>query len=131
MKKEKRPALVSFIADLNFLNVFLLIVSLFPIPNFAERFGIYFNPAPTFSEGVIRLLVAIILLIIAYGLLRLKSWGFWLMIAYNCFFLVISMIFLLKLTNQSFYNPGYIASIIGLTLTLPAKRYFVKQSEPA
>ena len=131
MKKEKRPALVSFIADLNFLNAFLLIVSLFPIPNFAERFGIYFKPSPTFSEGVIRLLVAIILLIIAYGLLRLKSWGFWSMIAYNCFFLVISMIFLLKLTNQSFYNPGYIASIIGLTLTFSAKRYFVKQNEPA
>lgn len=86
VKGKKRPTLVSFIADLNFLNAFLLIVSLFPIPNFAERFGIYFSQPPTFSEGVIRLLVAIMLLIIFYGLLRLKRWGFWLMIAYNYFF---------------------------------------------
>jgi len=124
--KEKRPILVTFIADLNFLNVFLLIVSFFP--KFTNRFGII-TPAPTFYSVTIKVLVILILLTISYGLLRLKKWGYCLMITYNMFFLIVSMIFLLKLTEQSFYNPGFIVSIIGLTLTFPAKRYFYKENE--
>jgi len=51
--KVKRPGLVTFIVDLNFLNVFLLIVSFFPKPKFTEQFGFYFNPTPSFAEGII------------------------------------------------------------------------------
>jgi uncharacterized membrane protein (DUF2068 family) len=86
-------------------------------------------PTPTFSGVTIRVLVILILLTISYGLLRLKRWGYWLMIVYNMFFLIVSIIFLLKLTGQSFYNPGYIVSILGLSLTFSAKRYFIKENK--
>lgn len=124
--KEKRPILVSFIVDLNFLNAFLLIVSLFP--TFVKQLGIT-TPTPNFPSIIIKVLAVLILLIISYGLLRLRIWGYWLMIAYNMFFLVVSVIFLLKLAEQSFYNQGFIVSVLGLTLTFPVKRYFIKESE--
>lgn len=124
----KRPVLVSFIGDLNFLNVFLLIASFFPKPKFAEQYGFYFSPTPNFLEGIIKILMVISLLIISYGFLKLKRWGYWLMIAYNLFFLVLSMIFLLKQNRQS-YTPGYITSLLGLIITFPSKRYFIKENE--
>ena len=122
--KEKRPILVTYIVDLNFLNVILLILSLFP--KLTKLFGII-TPTPTFFNVTIKVFVILILLIISYGLFRLKRWGYWLMITYNIFFLVVPIIFLLKLTGQPVYNPGYILSILGLTLTLSAKRYFIKE----
>lgn len=129
--REKRPALISFIVDLNLLNVFLLILSFFPKPKFLERYGIYFNPTPAFLEGIIIVLMVITLLIISYGLLNLKRWSFWLMMAYNCFFLVLSILCLLKISVHSYCTPGFIASILGIVITFPAKRYFSKKVEPA
>lgn len=124
--KEKRPVLVSYIVDLNFLSILLLIISLFP--EFTKQFGII-TPAATFFNGTIKGLIILILLIISYGLLRLKRWGYWLMITYNMFLIVVPIISLLRLTKQSFYNPGFIVSILGLTLTLSAKRYFVNENK--
>ena len=125
--REKRPMLITFIGDLNFLNAFLMIVSLFP--KFTERFGIYSIPTPTFSDSIIRVLMVIILLILSYGFLRLKRWGFWLMITYDIFFLVLPIIFLLKQNGQSYYAQGLIPSALGLIITLPAKQYFAKKIE--
>ena len=122
---KERPMLVTFISDLNFLNVFLLIISFFP--EFTKRFGII-TTTPTFFINSIKVLVILILLIISYGLLKLKNWGYWLMIAYNMFFLLTSILAALKVTGQSFYNLGYIPSILGLILTFPAKRYFIKET---
>lgn len=122
--KEKRPILVSYIVDLNFLNGILLILSLFP--KLTKQFGII-TPTPTFFNVTIKVFVILILLIISYGLLRLKRWGYWLMITYNMFFLVVSIIFSLGLTGQSVYNPSYIGPILGLILTFSAKRYYIKE----
>lgn len=128
--RVKSPILVTFIGDLNFLNVFLLIISFFPKPKFTEQFGIYFSPTPNFSEGIIRILMVISLLIISYGFLKLKRWSYWLMIAYNLFFLVVSIIFLLTKNMQSYNNtPGFITSLLGLIITFPSKRYFIKENE--
>ncbi|SHO51793.1 hypothetical protein SAMN02745217_03341 [Anaerocolumna xylanovorans DSM 12503] len=123
--KKNRPVLVQYIADLNFLNAFLLIVSLFP--NFTKRFGVI-TPEPTLFNVSYRIFATLILITISYGLLRLKKWGYWLMIAYNMFFLSMSVILLFKLTKQSIYSPGFIISILGLSLTLSAKRYFMKEN---
>ena len=92
--KGKRPVLVSYIVDLNFLSVLLLIISLFP--KFTKQFGII-TATSTFYNVTIKILVILILLTISYGLLRLKRWGYWLMITYNMFFLVVSIFSLLKL----------------------------------
>ena len=126
--KAKRPVLVTFIVDLNCLNAFLLLMSFFPKPKFTEKFGVYYNQAPNFQQGLINIVMIISLLIITYGLLKLKRWGYWLMIAYNLFFLVVAMIFVLSQNGQEYNVPGYIQALLGLIITFPAKRYFVKES---
>jgi uncharacterized membrane protein (DUF2068 family) len=124
--KKNRPVLVTYIVDLNFLNSFLLIVSLFP--KLTQRFGIAV-PALTFSNVTVRIFIILILLTISYGLLKLKRWGYWLMIAYNLFFLLISIVSLFKFTGQAFYSPGLLISILGLSLTFSAARYFTKENK--
>jgi len=127
--KVNRPVLVTFILDLNFLNVFLLIESFFSKPRFFEQFGFYFYPTPSFSEGIIKILMVISLLTISYGLFKLKKWGYFLMITYNLLFLVLSMFFMLKQLGQLYHMPGFITSILGLMITFPSKRYFIKEKD--
>ena len=123
--KEKRPILVTYISDLNFLNAFILLVSLFP--TFLKRFGIIMVNT-TSSNVPIRVFIIVILLTISYGLLRLKRWGYLLMIAYNMILLILSIISILKLSEKSVYSPVFIVPIIGLALTFSAKRYFMKEN---
>lgn len=128
--RVKRPALVTFIGDLNFIYAFLVIVSFFPIPKFIEKILIFFIPMHDFLDGIIRILMIISLLIISYGFLSLERWGYWAMIAYNLFFLVVSMILLLT-SNSKLGNldNGFIVSFLGLIITFPSKRYFIKEKE--
>jgi predicted membrane channel-forming protein YqfA (hemolysin III family) len=126
--KESRPVLVTYISDLNFLNVFLLIISLFP--KLLNRFGII-TPEPTLSNIAYRIVIIVILLSISYGLLKLRSWGYWLMVAYNMFFLLGSLFFIFRFPEYTNYFPNFIVSILGLSLTFSAKRYFVKAHKTA
>lgn len=125
----KRPALVTVIGDLNILCAFLIIASFFQAPKFIEQFGFSFIPIYSISDGIIRILEVISLLIISYGFLRLKKWGYWLMIAYNLFFLVISIISILSHNKQ--FATYFIQSLLGLIITFPSKRYFVKKNQPS
>jgi hypothetical protein len=125
--KDSRPILITYIVDLNFLNAFLLLVSLFP--KLTEGFGLIM-PTHTLANVISRILIIVILLIISYGLLRLKPWAFWQMLAYNVFFLIVSIITIIKPTGQSFNYLGLIVSIFGLSLILSAKRYFLKVKQP-
>ncbi|GAA0180931.1 hypothetical protein SH2C18_35410 [Clostridium sediminicola] len=124
--KVERPILITYIVDLNFLNVFLLIASFFP--KSLEQFGFYYTPITSLTEVISKILMIISLLIISYGLLKLKKWGYMLMVAYNLFFLVLSMVFMLKQFGESFNMPGFITSILGLMITFPSKRYFIKNN---
>jgi len=128
--RVERPALVTFIGYLNFLYAFLVIASFFPTPKFIEESLISFIPMNNFLDGITRILMIISLLIIAYGFLSLERWGYWAMIAYNLFFLVVSMIFLLT-KNSQLGNIGnsFIVSLLGLIITFPSKRYFIKENE--
>lgn len=128
---EKRPFIITFIGDGCVFSAFLLILSLFP--NFTERIGIYSAPLPTFfkvpflSEGIMKVLISMILLIISYGYFRLKRWGYWLMVGINVYFLIGWIISLQQSEQQSFYqNP--IAIIMGLIFILPTIKYFGKKT---
>lgn len=127
--KVKRPALVTVIGDLNILNTFFVIASFFPTPRFIEQLGFSFIPINNISEVIIRILEIISLLIIAHGFLELKKWGYWLMIYYNLFFLVLSMVFLLSHIKLLGIIPGFIQSLLGLIITFPAKRYFFEEND--
>lgn len=127
--RENRPLIITFIGDGCVFSAFLLILSLFP--NITERIGIYSPPLPTFlkipflSEVIMEVIISLILLIISYGYLRLKRWGYWLMVSFNVYFLVGCIISFQQSGQQSFYqNP--IAIIIGLIFILPTIKYFDK-----
>jgi len=127
--KLKRPILVTFIGDLNLLGAFLIIVSFFPVPKFIEQFGVLIIPISDLLDATIRILSVLAMLIISYGYFRLKKWGYGLMITYNLFFLVLSMIFIALKIKNSYNIQGIIESLVGLIITFPSKRYFIKENE--
>ncbi len=51
------------------------------------------------------------------------------MITYNLFFLVLSMIFIALKIKNSYNTQGIIQSLVGLIITFPSKRYFIKENE--
>lgn len=107
------------------LSAILLAISLFS--NFIKPFGAYSGLLPSLSEGIMRALTSIILLIISYGYLKLKSWGYWLMITGNIAFLVIPIVSS-QLSKQQFPYVGIIMVIINLIFILPTKKYFDKEA---
>jgi len=128
--RVERPTLVTFIGYLNFLYAFFVIASFFPTPKLIEQSLISFIPMHNFLDGITRILMIISLLIISYGFLRLERWGYWAMMAYNLFFLVVSIIFLLTKNSQlGNMSNSFIVSFLGLIITFPSKQYFIKENE--
>lgn len=125
--RVKKPTLVRVIGDLNILYTFFIIASFFPTPKFIEQSGFSFIPIHSISEGIIRILEVISLLIITYGFLRLKKWGYWLLIIYNLFFLVMSIISILSHNKQ--FASRLIPSLIALNIIFPSKRYFTEENQ--
>jgi hypothetical protein len=82
------------------------------------RFGVPYIP-----ETVVRIFIIAVSLIIAYGYLNLKKWGYFSMIIYSILFLIIS------LNQVSVYNSqpiigNAIFSIIVLIYTVIKRKYF-------
>ena len=125
--KVKNPALVTVIGDLNILSAFITIASFFPITKFTEQFGFSFIPIHSITEGIIRMIEVISLLIITYGFLRLKKWGYWLMITYYLFFLIMSTVSILSHNKQ--FTLFFIPSLLALNITFPSKRYFIEENQ--
>ena len=70
-----------------------------------------------------KVLVSIFSLIMAYGYLKLEKWGYWFMITYTIYFLVVS-INLSQQYNQQLFYGNVLWSIIVLTYTLSKRKYF-------
>ncbi len=120
--KDKRPLLITYIVDLNLLNA--LILSLSMIPVVMKLIGII-APTPDLSDVLTRVPMIIILIIISYGLLQLKRWGYRLMLFYQLFSLIVSVV--LIVTKSPGYYSGVFFSILGLSLILSARRYFITE----
>jgi uncharacterized membrane protein (DUF2068 family) len=120
--------LVTFIADLNLLVAFLGIIALLPTAKFLEQIGIYAAPISGFLDTLIRILIVIINLSISYGYFKLKRWGYFVMLTSNLLFLVLSIIILVKPNINLYTTPSLISSALGLILTFPSKRYFIKEA---
>ncbi len=108
--KNKRPVLVTFIADLNILNCILLLICLFP--DFAKHLRIIARN-PDLIDSVISILMIIVLSVTTYGLLKLRKWGYWLMVAYNMFFLIISILLVLRIIELEHIYQNLIPSYSG------------------
>lgn len=119
---EKRPYIVTFIGDISLLVASLsIVIALFPY--FSAKFGFQLIPIPIFSEGITSILLPTIFLIASCGFLRLKKWGYWLMVLYNVFFLVVNIIWCF----QNKQPTGYIFTIIELIFIIPTRNYFYKK----
>lgn len=123
--KGKKPVLVTVIGDLNIISVFFIILSFFSTPEFIKQLGFSFLPVHGTSDGIMRMLEAVILLIITYEFLKLKKLGYWLMITYYLFFLAASIISVL-LHNKQFAS-FFIPSLLEFMIIFPSKRYFIEE----
>lgn len=126
---EKRPLIVTFIGDINVLfvslSIILSIASLFP--GFLENRGFStISSSSFFSNAIVQLLLSIILLIAAYGFLKLKKWGYWLMITYDIFFLAV-YIWSIK-SKQTYISTNIMMTVIELIFVLPTKKYFYEEN---
>ncbi|MGE7601692.1 hypothetical protein ACQKL5_04210 [Peribacillus sp. NPDC097675] len=86
----------------------------------ADRFGI-----PIVPERLMRVLLAIISLGMVYGYMKMKEWGFWVMIVYSVLFGIISSLLLSNQPQQPFFG-NVIFSIIVLVYTIRVRNAFFK-----
>lgn len=120
----KRPLGVSLISYFYIFGAFILLFSSFFYDananqiDIATRFGL-----PNAPEQLIRVLVALSSLVIAYGYMRLRKWGFWVMIGYSVLFEVISLSLSLSHSQQPFIG-NMIWSIIVLLYTIYVNKAF-------
>lgn len=127
---EKRPLGITLIGYFYIWGVVVILITLFT--NVTEQFGIAVRfGVPNVSENIMKVLVSIIFLIIAYGYLKLEKWGYWFMLIYTIYFLVVS-INLCQQYNQQYnrqlFYGNVIWSIIVLIYTLSKRKYFNKKN---
>jgi len=119
---EKRPLGIILIGYFYVFGAFVLIATLFT--NATQEFGIAVRfGVPNVPENIMRVLVIIISLIMAYGYLSLKKWGYWFMITYTIYFLVVSINLSQQYKHQIFYG-NVTFSIMVLLYTLSKRGYF-------
>jgi hypothetical protein len=122
----KRPLGVSIIGYFYiFGSIVLLFTAIFyqagaDTIGMSERFGVSVVP-----ERTMRVIVAFFSLLMAYGYMRLKKWGFWLLITYSVLFGLISFILLTNEPQQPFIG-NFVFSIIVLIYTIYVKEAFFK-----
>lgn len=122
----KRPLGVSLISYFYIFGAFvLLFTAVFYNADansigIAERFGM-----PNVPERLMRTIVALFSMGMVFGYIRLKKWGFWLMVIYSVFFGLISSSLISNQSQQPFIG-NLIWSIIVLAYTLYVKKAFFK-----
>jgi hypothetical protein len=119
---ERRAFGISFIGYFYIFGSLVLILILFLKTkqeiSISSRFGV-----PNFPENIMRALVAVISLVLAYGYLKLKSWGYWLMMVYSIYFLITNLTLSEKYNNQIFYG-NVIWSLMVIVYTLVKRKHF-------
>lgn len=122
---KKRPSGITLIGYFYIFGAVVLILTLFTNPTekfaIAIRFGL-----PNVPENIMRALVAIISLIMSYGYLKLKKWGYWTMIIYSILFLFISLDMVIIYNSQPFIGNA-IFSLIVLIYTFSKRKYFLRK----
>jgi hypothetical protein len=132
-EKMKRPIGVSIIGYFYIFGAaVLLFTAIFyqadaDAISISERFGLSILP-----ERIMRIVLAFFSLLMVYGYMRLKKWGFWLFISYSALFGLISSVIATNQPQQPFIG-NVVFSIIVLMYTIYVKKAFfttVKRSQP-
>ena len=122
----KRPIGVSLISYFYLFGaVVLLVTSVFYDPNansigMADRFGL-----PDAPERLVRVCTAFLSLGMIYGYMRLKKWGFWLMITYSVVFGFISSILVSNQSQQPFFG-NMLFSVVVIVYTIYVRKNFLQ-----
>ena len=125
----KRPMGVSLIG---YFYVFGAVVLLFTAIfyqadadaiSISERFGVSILP-----ERMMRIVLALFSLLMVYGYMRLKRWGFWLVVSYSVLFGVISSVIATNQPQQPFIG-NVVFSVIVLIYTIYVKGAFFTTAE--
>ncbi|MFT5875679.1 MAG: amino acid transporter [Clostridium sp.] len=119
---KKIPLGVKLIGIYYIFYALALIVTLFTNATqefaFAVRFGL-----PNVPENIMKVIAVMVFLLMDYGYLGLKKWGYWIMIIYNIYIIVVSIGLFQQYNQQTFYG-SITFSILVLVYTLSRRRYF-------
>ncbi len=125
----KRPIGITLISYIYIFGIATLIATTFFFDQiasnieFVEKLGL-----PNFPEELFRVVIAIATLIIIYGYMNLKPWGFWLMILYCISFGAISYLIILSYNKQLFIG-NFVWSSIVLVYSLAVHKKFFNKNE--
>lgn len=125
----KRPMGVSFIGYFYIFGaVVLLFTAIFyqadaDAISISERFGVSILP-----ERMMRIVLALFSLLMVYGYMRLKRWGFWLFLSYSVLFGLISSVIATNQPQQPFIG-NVVFSVIVLVYTIYVKGAFFTTAE--
>jgi hypothetical protein len=89
----------------------------------SERLGVSILP-----ERMMRIVLALFSLLMVYGYMRLKRWGFWLIVSYSVLFGVISSVIATNQSQQPFIG-NVVFSVIVLIYTIYVKGAFFNTAE--
>lgn len=119
-----RPVGVLIITFMYFFGAAVLIyTSVFYHPG-ADQFGIAARfGVPTLPEQPVRMVLAVIALLLAFGYFSLKKWGFWSMVCYSIVFGMISLRLAFLHHQQPFIGNVFLSAIV-LIYTLIKRRSF-------
>ncbi|GAA0339128.1 hypothetical protein ACFQ4Z_07945 [Oceanobacillus oncorhynchi subsp. oncorhynchi] len=125
----KRPLGVIIISYLfGFSSMLLLFSAIFydadtdSMRSIAERFAL-----PNIPEQLMRGIVALFSLVMVYGYIQLKKWGFWTMVAYLVYFGMISSL-LVNHQTQLPYIVNMLPSLAMLAYTIYVRKAFFNPS---
>jgi hypothetical protein len=118
---KSRPLIITFLGDLSVLSALLSI-----IPIFTKKYGYFTSPLPYFPE-IISIVLSILLLIASIGFLRLKKWGYWLLVSYNAFFFIIYIIWSIQNEKATLFTY-LMTKVISLIFIIPTINYFYKNT---
>ncbi len=89
----------------------------------SERFGVSILP-----ERMMRIVLALFSLLMVYGYMKLKRWGFWLIVSYSVLFGVVSSVIATIQPQQPFIG-NVVFSVIVLIYTIYVKGAFFTTAE--
>lgn len=117
--------MIKLIGYFYMFGAIVLLISSITNPNgetigIADRVGLSWVP-----EVPMRLILSVITITVAYYYLRLTKIGFWLMILYSAYFLIVSSVLSVRYDIQP-YIGNMIFSIVVLTYTAMNKRNFYR-----
>ena len=123
--KRNTPVGINIIGWYQILSavVILLTLNIQQNPPFNIRFAV-----PFISEPLVKILVSIFAITIAYGYLRQTKWGYWSMLTYSILFCCISIFQESIYGGQPFVRNATFAFIVTIYTVLRSK-YFIKNDK--